>query len=349
MVAANLIGFYAAAAIHQLFPYSEVLARHLLLLSAVAYRPQAEVVRWNFPNYNCHVGAFEVTKTFDIPEKSTFAFVGLDHQYEAIVAAFQGTKDEVNWVTDLSTWFRYGDECILGAAQVNTETPLGHKTSVGAPTSIGLVHRGFCEYYTSLSDLGLPEEIVALADLHPSYTIYTTGHSLGGAAATLAAADLSLRFGVPRERLQLYTFGAPRPGDASFGALIGAHVGAAYRVVHAGDVVPHLAPCCSSWTGGCATLGTCPYHAAQEVWYPSAMAVGSNHIVCEPVAEDDDCDNLFDRSIKDHQFYFGIHVAKYCAQVPTESASASLAADVAANEALMQLQDAGVLDRAGAS
>ena len=60
--------------------------------------------------------------------------------------------------------------------------------------SLGLVHHGFCDYYRSLADLGLPQHIVNLMAQHPGYSVLATGHSLGGAAATIAAADLSIRY-----------------------------------------------------------------------------------------------------------------------------------------------------------
>ena len=93
-------------------------------------------------------------------------------------------------------------QCIIGPPEVTAGEARSHAHTTAV--SIGLVHRGFCDYYKSLAEQGLPDQVVALANQYPSYMIYTTGHSLGGAAATLAAADLSLRFQVPRERLQLY-------------------------------------------------------------------------------------------------------------------------------------------------
>jgi predicted lipase len=120
-------------------------------------------------------------------------------------------------------------QCVVGdslnATEVLHNAPAHNRSGI----VLGYVHHGFCEYYRSLAQLGMPEQIVALVQKYPKYKVILTGHSLGGAAATIAAADLALRFQIPREKLILYTYGAPRPGDAGFAELVAANVGAAYR------------------------------------------------------------------------------------------------------------------------
>lgn len=69
-----------------------------------------QVAAWTFPNPVCNVPDFEVTDAYDVQDTSAFAFVGLDHAHSAIVTAFQGTLNQVNWITNLSTWFTYNDE-----------------------------------------------------------------------------------------------------------------------------------------------------------------------------------------------------------------------------------------------
>ena len=60
--------------------------------------------------------------------------------------------------------------------------------------------------------------------------VFITGHSLGGALATLAAANLS-----GRSLATCYTFGAPRVGDKRFSDCLRTPV---YRVVNPLDTVP---------------------------------------------------------------------------------------------------------------
>ena len=84
-----------------------------------------------------------------------------------------------------------------------------------------LVHRGFLDYcqaalFTDTMGGETPGERFA-ADLraHPSEKLYLTGHSLGGAAAILAAARLS-DLGVSPDQLIVTTFGAPAVGNEDF-------------------------------------------------------------------------------------------------------------------------------------
>jgi triacylglycerol lipase len=67
--------------------------------------------------------------------------------------------------------------------------------------------------------------------------IWLTGHSLGGALASLTAVRLGGRAS------GLYTFGAPRIGDAVFAARVGSLLKeASMRYVNDRDVVTHVPP-----------------------------------------------------------------------------------------------------------
>lgn len=84
-----------------------------------------------------------------------------------------------------------------------------------------LVHRGFLDYcqaalFTDAAEGETAGERLA-ADLraHPSEKLYLTGHSLGGAAAILAAARLS-DLDVSPDQLIVTTFGAPAVGNEDF-------------------------------------------------------------------------------------------------------------------------------------
>ena len=74
----------------------------------------------------------------------------------------------------------------------------------------GRVHQGFAD---SLNELlpALSERVAALRSDNPRRKLWLTGHSLGGALATLAADRLEAVQG-------LHTFGSPQVGDATFAA-----------------------------------------------------------------------------------------------------------------------------------
>jgi len=73
---------------------------------------------------------------------------------------------------------------------------------------------------------------------NPSYQVAVVGHSLGGAIADFAAAELR-NGGID---VALYTFGSPRIGGKAISDYISAQSSKNYRVTHLNDPVPHLPP-----------------------------------------------------------------------------------------------------------
>lgn len=72
--------------------------------------------------------------------------------------------------------------------------------------------------------------------------IFVTGHSLGGALATVIAHRISTEPSLPKVSA-VYTFGMSRPGDATFAAAYNQRLGQyTYRLVHGEDLVPTVAP-----------------------------------------------------------------------------------------------------------
>ncbi|KAJ6571310.1 Alpha/Beta hydrolase protein [Mycena capillaripes] len=75
------------------------------------------------------------------------------------------------------------------------------------------VHGGFLAAYTNVA-----EDVVSIVEAklkqYPTFRIVVTGHSLGGAIASLAAP--SIKAALPDATLVLYTFGQPRVGNAKF-------------------------------------------------------------------------------------------------------------------------------------
>lgn len=65
---------------------------------------------------------------------------------------------------------------------------------------------------------GLRDNFLSLIKKYPSYKVWVTGHSLGGALASIAASEMIARGEVDASRVQLYTFGQPRTGDVDFAA-----------------------------------------------------------------------------------------------------------------------------------
>ncbi len=73
------------------------------------------------------------------------------------------------------------------------------------------VHRGFFDEYSSISD-GLLAYVGQLMSERPHAPVTIIGHSLGGALATICAAELSIIFS-GKINLSLWALESPRVGN----------------------------------------------------------------------------------------------------------------------------------------
>jgi hypothetical protein len=151
----------------------------------------------------------------------------------------------------------------------------------------------YTKYKNNLRGNFLNDVRSAIRD-HPGYSFYFTGHSLGGAFAALGALDVSLSNILAKNRIILYTFGAPREGNRELAQAINSHVGQHYRVVHRQDPVPRLPP--SGLWGA--------YHSGTEVFYDGDSA---NFKICA-LGEDSNCCNKYKNLLPfdDHSRYLGM-------------------------------------------
>ncbi|NWG35920.1 MAG: lipase family protein [Chloroflexi bacterium] len=149
-----------------------------------------------------------VDPIFHSPETDTQAFLAKNDEYA--VLAFRGT--EVTKVKDVLT-----DAKALKASIIE-----------------GRVHKGFLIAYNSVKrdivEKGIPQVL--------GLPIYITGHSLGGALATVATNDLEetvVNKTVLRDQIAAcYTFGSPRVGNQEFNKEFRSAI---YRVVNTTDIV----------------------------------------------------------------------------------------------------------------
>jgi triacylglycerol lipase len=131
-----------------------------------------------------------------------------------IVIAFRGTQDELDWMTNVRLRF----VTLQGGTRV---------------------HTGFFQAYWPIRD-ALFAEVERLLAAKPR-PLYVTGHSLGGALACMATAELANheRADVRDSMAACYTFGCPRVGDASFDVYVKVPL---YRVTNGVDIVPAVPP-----------------------------------------------------------------------------------------------------------
>ena len=154
--------------------------------------------------------------------------------------------------------------------------------------------------------------------MRPNKPLFITGHSMGGALATIAAADLKTFSGTMNMKMILYTLGCPRVGNQAFADLMFDIFpsGTNYRIVHYDDAVPHAIPRAFGFQ-----------HAGEEVWYYKAK--GDEFKLCENSKgqpENTKCSHsLFLKTgIESHTTYFGHDLGNRCAKrQPSNSLTSS--------------------------
>jgi pimeloyl-ACP methyl ester carboxylesterase len=121
------------------------------------------------------------------------------------------------------------------------------------------VHLGFwLSWFEARTEI--LDSFTALVQANPGYQLVVTGHSLGGAIALLAAAELrnqGLNVALVSPSTQTrnlpqpnsltykvqYTYGQPRVGNPAFSSWVDSKPGAGdFRITHTDDTVPRLGP-----------------------------------------------------------------------------------------------------------
>jgi predicted lipase len=152
-----------------------------------------------------------------------------------IVIVFRGSESITNWETNLDTQEEqkeFDQRVIRGVivGQQEQVYPYAGESSSGA-----LMHRGFTTAYFSVRD-----QIHDYIKNHSVSSVIATGHSLGGALATLCAVDIQYNFSDKVTALEAYTYGSPKVGNDGFRDSYNRRVPNTYRFVHGMDIVPEL-------------------------------------------------------------------------------------------------------------
>ncbi|CAA7271237.1 unnamed protein product [Cyclocybe aegerita] len=139
---------------------------------------------------------------------------GIDQQtYDKLVLKLDYLKDALIWRKSLH-W-------VPGLSNVGFAT--AHSGFMSGFNAVGKDVLGVVSWQTSQ---------------YPSYRIVLTGHSLGGAIASLGA--LVVKSALPQANVVLYTYGQPRVGNTNFASYLEKMIGVnnVFRVVHTTDSVP---------------------------------------------------------------------------------------------------------------
>ncbi|MFQ5575826.1 MAG: Mbeg1-like protein, partial [Anaerolineae bacterium] len=160
---------------------------------------------------------FQVTAKFENKATDTQGLLGVAYG-DTPVIAFRGSEETgiADWITDLKF-----------VQQVFPYQESKNKTVK--------VHYGFIQAYKSVR-----QAVLARARQAPHGRIICTGHSLGGALATLAALDV--QYNLPQKEVVCYTFGSPKVGNDAFAESYNRRVPNTFRFVNAADAIPQTPP-----------------------------------------------------------------------------------------------------------
>lgn len=159
------------------------------------------------------VDEFENTKGAD-----DTGFIAVDETNRLIVLSFRGSRSGPNWFHDLN--FRHMDTDLCPNCRV---------------------HRGFWTAWVEIRD-AIKADVLQVLEAHPDFRFAITGHSLGGALATLAAGEIRKMNDDLGRRTELYSFGSPRLGDELTVDFLSKQSTLSYRITNRKDPVPRLPP-----------------------------------------------------------------------------------------------------------
>jgi len=239
-----------------------------LMFSYAAY---CQVGLQNWTCYWCTQCDTSVSDVYIISNSSTniYGYAGVFN--DTLLVSFRGTQltSLKNWIEDLS---------------------FAQYSSFPSYVTNSAVHSGFLDAYLSVEDQVWNAVDKLTSKYHPKNGILLSGHSLGGALAVLAAADLAGTY----SNMSIFNFGQPRVGNSVFAQYITSNcVEWNVRVVNQRDVVPHLPPRLLSF-----------YHSPTEVWFEDD---DKNYRVCSSGnGEDPNCsDSVVNDSVFNHIQYLG--------------------------------------------
>eukprot|EP00189_Rhodosorus_marinus_P007918 CAMPEP_0184754556 /NCGR_PEP_ID=MMETSP0315-20130426/44684_1 /TAXON_ID=101924 /ORGANISM="Rhodosorus marinus, Strain UTEX LB 2760" /LENGTH=753 /DNA_ID=CAMNT_0027233981 /DNA_START=119 /DNA_END=2380 /DNA_ORIENTATION=+ len=156
---------------------------------------------------------------------------------DRIVVAFKGTQSGANVRTDLQAAMYPLNKFVEGFV-IEDEVHHVRKSWVKRMVQ-PMIHKGFGSAYATVRQQ-IWNEVYRLYEENPR-PLFFTGHSLGGALATLCAIDCSRTIS-PDDGCYVFTYGSPRVGNKQFKEEYDKEVPCTWRLVHAEDPVTKLPP-----------------------------------------------------------------------------------------------------------
>lgn len=154
------------------------------------------------------------------------------------------------------------------------------------------VHKGF---QAAWDEISAPAQaaVTKAVNENPGYRVVATGHSLGGAVATLGAVYMRAN----GRSVDVYSYGSPRVGNDHFANFVASQGAGEYRVTHTDDPVPRLPPIIFGYR-----------HTTPEYWLSTDASSNdyplSDIRVCEGIASIRCNGGTFGLNVDSHGSYF---------------------------------------------
>ncbi|KAF9462219.1 Alpha/Beta hydrolase protein [Collybia nuda] len=225
----------------------------------------------------------------------TQGFIALDRDKKEVVVAFRGSESLLDAYMD-----------------VKFDLVPFVVSNIGGPQGVK-VHQGFLQAWNGVAKT---VNTVVREYLKDGYTLVITGHSLGGAIASLAGITLNQDLTIRTGGVRIYTYGQPRTGNVKYAEWVNKYIGTAnmFRVVNFDDPIPHLP---------FRTQKLDYLHHGTEYWSFTVSPSAMNTKKCQSVGEDPKCSGPSpyirpNPTRTPHRSYFGLkNGLPYCTKETT--------------------------------
>ncbi|KXN68902.1 alpha/beta-hydrolase, partial [Conidiobolus coronatus NRRL 28638] len=184
--------------------------------ASAAYCPQAKLTSWNCTNCVGYASNSSEVIYFQNAGVDSAGYIAVNKILKLIVLSYRGTNDLSNWLYD-------------------TDIKL---TSAGlsGQSSNAQIHSGFNDMAMSLLSQ-TTSSLKSAIGKYPDYKVVITGHSLGGAIASLIGFQLGQANVVSWDKLNVITYGQPRIGNPDFATYLNTKPWTFTRVTSYSDLV----------------------------------------------------------------------------------------------------------------
>lgn len=235
------------------FTYQERESNDSLELKANCFTMQTHVIMFNFAWFVYYYGteklenfknnlsesvlpfAFNVSEGISSLETDTHALVvdGSDR----IIVSFKGTTSKRNLRTSMKIYHEYLVNVV--PTDIDGVNELERLRIVfGRVYDRAKIHKGFAAAYASVAHRVM-RRIKKLHDERPR-PVFLTGHSLGGALATICSLDIWIKLRISRRQILVSTFGSPRVGNDAFKRIYDSVIALHWRIVVDTDMIAKL-------------------------------------------------------------------------------------------------------------